>query len=70
MATNPVFDVPTDAETWVGWATGVVESEADATARAIADDPGMAGTAADYLADLITVLERLRDGDVEDVRYP
>jgi len=72
MATGgpEVLDVPTTAEEFIRWASTVVENEAYATERAIADDPHMAGTAADYLADLRTLLERLATGDVDRVVYP
>ena len=64
-ASHGPFDQETTRNEFVTWVSGVVEAESELTEAA--SDAG--GTAGDYLADLITRLERLRDGET-DATYP
>lgn len=65
---NPL-DQPTTVETWLTWVAGIAQSEAGQTEQACLDE-GEPLTARWLIADLATILERIRIGDIEQVRYP
>lgn len=68
-ASSPL-DAPTTREEFVAWAIAAVQSEADATERALDDQPDMPRTASHYLTNLRYLLERITIGDVIEVTYP